>query len=161
MQAVLKIILENENFADFYGPQDLANIDNAEATLKIALPKTYKEFLVKFGCGNFGSKEIYGIIKFNDYLGPLPFSTIPEVVWTNLKLQRNFNQPQHIIVISDAGEGSYYALDLSQMNDQGECPVVIWPIGGYEMTPTLEVVAPDFGTWFLEEVKRRIERLKE
>lgn len=67
-----------------------------------------------------------------------------------------FRRPYHLITLSEIGEGSEYALDLSQMNAANECPVVIWPIGGYEMTPVLEVVAPDFGTWFLEMVKEQI-----
>ena len=42
------------------------------------------------------------------------------------------------------------------MNAENECPVVIWPIGGYEMTPVLEIAAPDFGTWFLDEIKEQV-----
>jgi hypothetical protein len=123
----------------------------AEKYLGVFFPKSYKEFIKDYGYVSFGGLEIYGIIDA-DFVN----SSVPDVVWLNYSNRVDFGQPANIIVISDLGDGSYYALDLSQMNDKEECPVVIWPIGGYEATSKLEVVAPDFGTWFLEKVKEQI-----
>ena len=47
------------------------------------------------------------------------------------------------------------------MNEEGECPIVSWPLGGYEETPVLEVVAEDFGKFFLDMVEQQIEYEKE
>lgn len=126
-------------------------IHEAEVFLSILFPQSFKKFLKDFGYVSFGGLEIYGIID-NDFVN----SSIPDVVWLNNLNRKKFSQPHHIISISDMGDGSDYALDLSQMNSDNECPVVVWPIGGYEMTQVLEVVAPDFGTWFLDMVKERI-----
>lgn len=139
----------NKNMKDSF-------IQDGEKFLNVVFPKSYLAFLKDYGFCSLGGREIYGIIdnQFED-------SSIPDAIWLNYRNRTDFDQPEHIIVISDVGEGSYYALDLSQMNDQQECPVVIWPSGGYEETPELEIVAPDFGTWFLNEVKLRIALHKE
>jgi len=126
-------------------------ISEAEVFLSVLFPKSYKVFLKDFGYATFLGLRIYGIID-NNFIN----SSIPDAIWLNTSNRKDFNQPTHIITISDIGDGSYYALDLSQMNDDNECPVVIWPIGGYEMTPVLEIVAPDFGTWFLDEIKEQV-----
>jgi hypothetical protein len=34
-------------------------------------------------------------------------------------------------------------------------------VGGYDETPELEVVAPDFGTWFYDQVMEQIKRHQE
>ncbi|MGL5784474.1 MAG: SMI1/KNR4 family protein, partial [Alphaproteobacteria bacterium] len=78
------------------------------------------------------------------------------VVWLNLENRVNFNQPAHLIEVDSVGEGTTYCLDTSQMNESGECPVVAWPLGGYEETPVLEIVSEDFGKFFLDRVEEQI-----
>lgn len=109
-------------------------------------------FLEKLGDFGIGSFCVFGLL--NNEINDVANSGF---VWGVLNDRERFKQPNHLINLEDdLGDGSAYALDLSQMNNDKECPVVIWPIGGYETTPILEVVAPDFGTWFLEKVKERI-----
>ncbi|CAO5682714.1 MAG: hypothetical protein HEEMFOPI_01762 [Holosporales bacterium] len=130
----------------------IESIEQGENFLSIHFPNSYKIFLKKYGYLTMFGREIYGIID-NNFLN----SGIPDVIWLNHNFRKKFDLPHHIISISDIGDGSYYALDLSQMNEEQECPVVIWPVGGYEETPELEIVAPDFGTWFYDQVMQQIE----
>ena len=51
-----------------------------------------------------------------------------------------------MILIHSNGYGDYYELDLLGRHAEGEAPVVVWD-EGYAM------VAPDFGTFLLEEVR--------
>ena len=154
-------IIEN-NFdysdIDFCGKKLPLTIKNAENVLGISFPKTYSAFLEKFGCGGVGSLEIYGLIKDEDFLGnKIPFVAVPNVVWTTLQWNKEFNHPLYLPIIYNVGEGTLYCLDTSQMNEEGECPLVAWPLGGYEETPVLEIVAEDFGKFFLDMVERQIE----
>ena len=127
------------------------HVSKAETYLDIKFSETYKQFLLSYGFLYFGYRRIYGIIDDN-FIN----SEVPDMVWLTEKSRKDFDLPHHIIPISDIGDGSDYALDLSQMNSEQECPVVVWPAGGYEETPELEIVAPDFGTWFLSEVREQI-----
>lgn len=151
----------DNSLVDFEKGVSSSTIKDAEVVIRNKLPYTYTYFLKKYGCGGISSSEIYGLIKDEKFSQPIPFVTAPNVIWTALANHRDFNQPFHILSIYDIGNGDCYALDLSQMNDEGECPVVVWPIGGYEATRELEVVAPDFGKFFLDMVEEQIKRKEE
>lgn len=139
-----------------FGTIENSVIDELEYKLNVHLPISYKLFLSDFG---FGGAQSYLISGLRTHKQDEVLTT--GIGWKTTHLRTNFNLPHHIIPISDIGDGSYYALDLSQMNADHECPVVVWPIGGYDETPELEIVAPDFGTWFLEQVEEQIRQHNE
>lgn len=147
--------LIKENFTTeeciFSGPKEDNLINLAEKILDVHFPKTYKEFIKKVGFGGPDDLIISGIRVNN----PEELETTG-VVWGVLKDRKDFGYPKHLIEIDDVGEGTAYCLDTSQMNEEGECPVVAWPIDGYESNPKLEIIAPDFGKFFLDMVKLRI-----
>ena len=152
-----KLIAENFNKDDILSFSKIhkSMVPHLEKTLHISLPKSFKYFIKDFGFGGPKSIMISGI-RTNNKEEVLSTG----IGWKIEKFRTEFDLPHHIILISDIGDGSYYALDLSQMNDKQECPVVVWPVGGYDETPELEIVAPDFGTWFLEQVEEQIRRHK-
>jgi len=139
----------------FDGPYAEADVQLSEKKLGITFPTSYRAFLKKYGNGGINAFDVSGLSKFN-----YNNTGTGGIIYETLKLRKDFAVPNHIITVSDTGDGSYYALDLSQMNTENECPVVIWPLGGYEDTPVLELVAPDFGTWFLERVQEEIKSMK-
>lgn len=142
---------------DFCGNQSLTTIKKAENILDVKFPKSYKIFLEKYGCGGVGSLDIYGLIKDEDFNPKnIPFIAVPNAVWTTLQWHRDFNHPLHLIIISGVGDGSVYCLDTSQMDMEEECPVVLCPVGYDEMAPNLEVIAEDFGQFFLAMVQKQI-----
>ncbi|MGL5720215.1 MAG: SMI1/KNR4 family protein, partial [Alphaproteobacteria bacterium] len=118
---------ETEKFFGF--PQTYEIIHKAEEALALKFPKTYKKFLEKYGYGGVGWFEIYGIID-SDFIN----SEVPDAIWLSLEGRKAFSFPHHLIAIYNVGEGTKYCLDTSQMNESGECPVVAWPLGGYEET---------------------------
>ena len=150
----IELIINNFDPSEYSidGQYSDEEVENAEKILSITFPRSYREFLKKHGNVDVKSLDVMGLSRYN-----YQNSGYGGLVWCTLKNREDFSQPKHIITIEHMGDGSYYALDLSQMNDDNECPVVVWPIGGYETTPVLEVVAPDFGSWFLDEVKERIQ----
>ncbi len=129
----IKIILKTDN-ADFEGQKDIVVIKKAEEALGLKFPVSYKEFLLKLGCGDINGVEFYGIITENFYE-----SGIPDGIWLTLDERKNFGLDKKFILISDSIE-YYYALDTSQMNE-GECPVVELLPGG----KIVDIVAPTFG----------------
>lgn len=127
------------------------SISKLENILQVKFPLSYKRFLKDIGFGGPNSLIVSGL-RSEDSQEMIKTG----IAYTILKHRKEFDLPNHIILLSDIGDGSYYALDLSQMNDNNECPVVIWPLNGYEDTPVLEIAAPDFGIWFLEQVEEQI-----
>ena len=150
----IELIINNFDSSEYSldGQYSDEEVENAEKILGITFPRSYREFLKKHGHVDVKSLDVMGLSRYN-----YQNSGYGGLVWSTLNGRNNLSQPNNIITLEHIGDGSYYALDLSQMNDDNECPVVIWPVGGYEMTPVLEIVAPDFGTWFLEEVKEQIQ----
>ena len=136
----------------FGGNKSDSLITQAEEDIALRFPNTYKSFLSKFGYGGVNKLDIDGVTEYK-------FSGSPYggVVWNTLEKRKYFGYPSSLIPIYNVGEGTTYCLDTSQMNEEGECPVVAWPLGGYEETPVLEIVAEDFGKFFLDMVERQIE----
>jgi antitoxin YobK len=141
------IIVEKNDRADFDGPKDEKVINKAEKFLGLTFPTTYREFLKNLGCGGIGGMEFYGVIDEN-----FENSGIPDAIWlTNDERQRS-KLDSNLILIGQSIEG-YYALDTTRMKD-GECPVIdALPVGKRE---NFEVIAPDYGTFFLNEINRAI-----
>ncbi len=135
----------------FCGPASSDLVEKAQLSLRVKFPLSYQEFLLKYGYGGVNSLDVDGI---TDYV--VPGSDCGGIVWSTKEKRKTTGFPHHIIPISDMGDGSSYALDLSQMDAENECPVVIWPLNGYEDTPVLEIVAKDFGEFFLNKVKEQI-----
>ncbi|MGL4825501.1 MAG: SMI1/KNR4 family protein [Alphaproteobacteria bacterium] len=140
---------ETEKF--FGAPVTQEFIGIAEEILELKFSNSYREFIKKFGYGGVCSFDIDGVTEYK-----YENSSYGGVVWNVLNLRENFSFPHHLIAIYNVGEGTTYCLDTSQMNESGECPVVAWPLGGYEETPVLEIVAEDFGKFFLDRVEEQI-----
>lgn len=159
LKKAFELIKSNFSKAEISGckPVDKYLIEAAEKLLGVVLPSSYRKFIEDFGFGGVGSLLVSGIrCSSAEELESTGF------VWGVLNDRQNFQYPPYIITVDDdRGDGSAYALDLSQMNMENECPVVIWPLNGYKTTPVLEVVAPDFGTWFLNKTEEQIRWKKE
>ena len=148
--------LIEENFDEdeclFSGATNEKLILQSEHALGLSFPHTYRKYVQIKGFGGPGSLLISGV-----RARQLNEVESTGVVWLNIDARKDLAQPHHLIQIEEIGNGDTYCLDTSQMNEEGECPVVVWPIGGYEQTPILEIVAEDFGAFFLNMIKREID----
>ena len=135
---------ENKSGGFFKGNISDELIVAAEKFLNIVFPESYKTFLKLKGCGSFKSKEFYGISNDNFNSGK-----VPNGIWLTGDERTSSKLDRYLVLIGQSIEG-YYALDTAQMKN-GECPVVdAIPIGNRE---SFEVVAPDFGTFLLEQTR--------
>jgi antitoxin YobK len=99
---------------EFSGPSSEEQIQAAERELGVRFPKSYRTFLHQYGSGNLDGIEIFGLQA--DRLSG-------DVVMIN---QLTTDVPSHLIrFTNDIGNYSYY-LDSSQMNEEGECPVIVF-----------------------------------
>jgi len=139
------LLAKHPGYGDYVGPCPLELVTLAEQALGLTFPPTYRQFVRRYGAGSFG-EEIYGVTSaefVND--------SIPNAIWLTLKNRRQFGLPAHYIEIGSSGEGSGYFINTSQTDRKGECPIVTSSNIPEVDTPT-EIIADDFGQFFLESV---------
>ncbi|MEC7703213.1 MAG: SMI1/KNR4 family protein [Pseudomonadota bacterium] len=130
------------NGGDFEGEKDNTLITKAERALGVVFPPTYKKFLRTLGCGDIEGLEFYGLIKAD-----FENSSIPDAIWLTLN-ERKSGLPIHLILIYSIEGGVYYALDTSEITENGEYPVVT-----YELNGNTQKIADDYGSFLLKELQ--------
>lgn len=147
-----KIILKNEDLADFEGEKSTDLISKAEAAVGLKFSGSYLDFLQTFGAGNFGSEEVFGIID-DDFEN----SSVPDAIWYTLTLRKSVNLPEHFLVIYDTGSDEVFCLDFNNTDSKGESKIVAIDPGYALRDQTLELIADDFGDFLLELVEEELE----
>jgi hypothetical protein len=146
-EEAIRLIEDHLDDADFEA-QPEARVAQAERVLGLRFPQSYRRFLLELGAGGVGSEEIYGLVN-DDFDDARP----PQAVGLTRQFRRDGQISDDLVVIYNLGQGSYYALDTSRAGDDGEAPVVGFTPGLNRAGDDLEVVAPDFATFFLETVR--------
>ena len=117
-EEVINMLESNDDLCDFVGSISDDVIEKAEKILGYNFPETYRAYLSKYGAGNFGAQEVYGIIS-SDFEN----SGIPDAIWLTMKEREDNDLPNDLLVIYYSGDEFYYCLDTSKSKDN-ECPVV-------------------------------------
>lgn len=145
---IAKIIDSHPAGPDFLGPIHPSKVREAEEKLGVKFPRSYKEFLNLYGCGNFGG-EIYGITPTN--------SGIPSAIWYTLELRKEGYIPDWMVVVSDEDE-YVFCLDTSVFDERDECKVVSWIPGllPFDRQPR-EISFDSFADFLYERVQRAIQ----
>jgi len=159
-QEALEILSSKNLILDYFYPQPLNRIIEAEKLLDISFPKSYKEFLRQFGSIGFHGEEIYGLNNSYDYSSYV-YCNIVCATLEERKVNQDPSFPLYLIPIHALGNGELSCLDTSQMNEEGECPVVAWYFGATLPNGKLEILAEDFGAFLLEKVQWGLKSLEE
>lgn len=140
----LSIIEQHPELCGFCGGVSEEVVVKAEEKLDLRFPGDYRDFLLRFGAGNFGSMDVYGIIDddFDD-------SGIPDAVWYTTRLREEVGLLRSLVAIHDTGGGEIFCLDISKPN----APIVAYAIGYDLEVQTYEVIANDFGEFLLDRVE--------
>lgn len=151
MQNLIDAIRIVEKYPDkgsFAGQRSEELIITAEARLGLAFPPTYRKFLLALGAGNFGSVEFYGVIDEN-----FETSSVPDGIWFTLTERKEIDLPHRLIAIGVTSYGELYCLDTAK---KPEGPIIVYQshLGPDEQQP--EVVADDFGEFFLAQITARL-----
>lgn len=135
----------------FVGPGDPDAIRLAEIALGLRFPPSYRQFLLDYALGFFGAKSFSGVKDANFEVG-----SSSNTVWETLSCRRDYNLPTNLVYIQNGILDEDFFL---QINGEGESPVVSYNVGlGLDPNQTPVVIAPDFGTFFLDTIKEQIRR---
>lgn len=139
-----RLIHEARDQSDFEGEKAESLVLEAEHALGLVFPPSYRSFLKDFGCGSTHEIEIYGVIdsNFNE-------SSIPNGVWLTLSERKTNCLPHQYILIGELGEGSYYAIDTSIVNNCKENPVILISVDFKRK----EEVYDNFGAYLLSVIQ--------
>ncbi len=119
-------------------------IAEAEKSLGVRFPPSYKAFLSRFGWLRVGYDALYGV-------GPSVPPTY-ELVRSTFRERNTLepNIPVNLVPFLNDGAGNHYCLDTANLRGD-ECPVVFWDhehIDGSDQIP--ELVSPSFDQWLID-----------
>jgi cell wall assembly regulator SMI1 len=115
------------------------DIANAESSIGVTFPESYRRFLSEIGWGRFSHQELYGLGSDVPAHLELVRNTLVE------RLEMHPALPAHLIPLMNDGAGNHYCLDASA-TCKGECPVVFWDHEQQD-DQIPERVAMSFDTW--------------
>jgi len=141
LDKAIELIAKNGG-GDFEGEKDPSLVEKSEKMLGLKFPPTYKKFLHTLGCGDIEGLEFFGIIN-DDFEN----SSVPDAIWLTLD-ERKKGLPNNFILVYAAGDGTYCAIDTSQVNSNNENPVIAYTPDGSTKT-----IADDYGSFLLSELK--------
>lgn len=147
-EEAVKLIEKNEELTNCIGGCSETLIKKAEERLNLSFPKSYREFLRKFGAMSFGAEEFYGIVR-EDFDN----SRIPDAIWYTLMERKEVNLPTHLVIVYDTGSEELFCLDFSKLNSESEPAIVVFVPGVDLEYQKHEVISADFGAFLLQRVK--------
>jgi antitoxin YobK len=144
-----QIISQHFRSTFFSGPKSPSVISSAQERLNVIFPPSYARFLSDYGAGGIGSFEIYGLTSEH-----FDARALPDVVWYIEKARKEWQFPQHLIPISELGNGEIFCLDTDAIRSKdGEVPVITYMIGFSLHEEEVQAIAEDFGVFFLSLVE--------
>ena len=147
LSEALALIAKHRDESDFEGPKSEELIEKAEKCLDVKFPPTYRAFLKQLGCGDVAGEEFYGIIDEN-----FENSAIPDAVWFTLEERKSGSLPKPYVIIGALGDGELLALDTSPAEKGEEGPVLLLSSDYSQPGSEIEILAEDFGEFFLRTV---------
>jgi len=149
IEKAAEIIDANPDLGQFAGPVPFEEIWVAESRLGLRFPDSYREFLQKYGAGQYGGEPIYGL--------GVPDVSLPNVVWATetMRTADDFF-PGDLVPIQDTGAGDVLCLVTSRIGDDGECPVIEWFPEVSLDEQTLDVINKTFAHFLLAVARRAL-----
>jgi hypothetical protein len=127
-------------------------VTKAEELFGLKFSKQNFEFFKSLGYLSFAGNEFYGICK-DDFSGTYACCAIEATLQDRTKL----NLPPKWLTLYFFDDGYYGYLDYSQLNEDGEPPVIMAIYNGQEYV-VIEKIAEDFGDFLLKLVEEQLER---
>lgn len=124
----------------------------AEELLNIKFSRQNTQYFSQYGFIEFFGTEIYGIVK-DDFSGTHTGCAIE----ATLQDRKELNLPLQWLTLYFFDDGYYGYLDYSQLNEDGEPPVIMAIYNGKEYVVT-EKIADDLGDFILQLVEEQLGR---
>jgi hypothetical protein len=153
MNKLIELVKAYPSIFTVSGKKSALLVEKAEKALDVKLPLSYKQFLIEFGKLAFGARTYLGVID-DDFEN----SGLPDGIWYNLRLRREYNFPKHLIVVYNNNGLELICLDTKNFFSADECAIAIWDCVHDEVSATANV---QFADYLLDEINDQLEELIE
>lgn len=147
----IDLVRANEDIANHADGCTPEMITAAENDLGLKFPPSYRRLLEELGTCDIGGTA---------FLGVYQTKAGGERLWGSscetLDARGRWGMPHSLIAVEYDGMGGTVVLDSSQPDSDGEYPVLVWDVEA-GARGTMEVLAPDFGTYALGEGRRVVQ----
>lgn len=143
-EEAMGLIREHGATRHFVTEAGRASTADLERRLGVTLPPSYRSFVQGLGAGHLGEATFYGSGAGEEF----------DAAAATLHHRATSNLPTHYVVVYGRGP-AFAALDLSQLDRNGEGPVALFP-AGYDEIEEPNYLADDFGTFLLETARREL-----
>jgi hypothetical protein len=147
----IELAKQCEGYSDGGGKSD-AVVSKAEELLDIKFSKQNSQYFTQLGFVEFFGHEIYGIVK-DDFSGTPTGCSIEAA----LADRKEYQLPKEWLPIYFFDDGYMGYLDYSQLNEEGEPPVIMAIYDGEQYVIT-EKIAEDLGDFILQLVEEQLAR---
>jgi hypothetical protein len=143
-ERLIELIRGPDGIARYSSGCEDRTIAAAERELGAALPPSYRRLIQEFGTWEFAGEEFLGIYQTRA-MGAKLLGTVIET----LEARDQFGMPTDLIVVMSDGMGGLVVLDASQVDQDGEYPVLVWNPGCLDRD-SMERLGDNFGSFALD-----------
>ena len=154
-ERLIELVRGNDDIANHADGCDARTITVAERDLDVRLPPSYRRVIEEFGTWDIAGEEFLGV-----YQTPAMGQKLLGSVAETLDACSQYGMPSDLIVVMFDGMGDLIVLDSSQVDQEGEYPVLVWNPGVADRQ-SMERLGGDFGSFALAMCQRAVTRWRE
>lgn len=154
-ERLIELVRGNDDIANHADGCDAGTMAAAESDLGVAFPASYRRLIEEFGTWDIAGEEFLGV-----YQTPAMGQKLLDSVTETLDARSRFRMPSDLIVAMLDGMGGLVVLDSSQVNQEGEYPVLVWHPGVVDRE-SMERLGDDFGSFAFTLCQRAVTRWRE
>jgi hypothetical protein len=154
-ERLIELVRGSDDIANHADGCDAGLITAAERDLSVTFPPSYRRVIEEFGTWDIAGEEFLGV-----YQAPAMGQKLLGSVTETLHAHSQYGMPSDLIVVMFDGMGGLIVLDSSQVDQEGEYPVLVWNPGVADRQ-SMERLGDDFGSFALSLCQRAVTRWRE
>ncbi|MEU0070846.1 SMI1/KNR4 family protein [Streptomyces sp. NPDC006332] len=154
-ERVIQLVRENDDIANHADGCDAGTMTAAESDLGVAFPPSYRRLIEEFGTWDIAGEEFLGV-----YQTPAMGQKLLGSVTETQDARSQYGMPSDLIVVMFDGMGGLIVLDSSQVDQEGEYPVLVWNPGVVDRE-SMERLGDDFGSFAFALCQRAVTRWRD
>jgi hypothetical protein len=151
-ERLIELVRGNDEIANHADGCDEGTIAAAERDLSTTFPPSYRRVIEEFGTWDIAGEEFLGV-----YQTPAMGQKLLGSVAETLDAHSQYGMPSDLIVVMFDGMGGLIVLDSSQVDQEGEYPVLVWNPGITDRQ-SMERLGDNFGSFALSLCRRAVTR---
>jgi hypothetical protein len=154
-ERLIELVRGNDDIANHADGCDAEMLAAAERELGVAFPPSYRRVIEEFGTWDIAGEEFLGVYQ-TSAMGQNLLGSVTET----LDARDQYGMPSGLVGVMFDGMGGLIVLDSSQVDSEGDYPVLVWNPGVADRRD-MERLGEDFGSFALTLCSRAVDRWRE